>query len=239
MKSCYGHAERFRLQICWCDYGAAGQAVGLTVMELLGSKWSVRRPGQSLKATLFGVSPVWSGEGDGWSDHRQVDSRVGRLQVGRRRKNMKMAANQTELVFQLSESPDSAPGWDWAESLCQLLFPDFYYVWNIRKNKDWTRSKDQRINLVFYSEKKIVFLSARVWRQKKIKNSRFQGVVIKVNSRSRKPHLFTFWYLQRFNTWAGLLHVWYIPSAKAACCLDFFFVFLSASLQDGQSRRSF
>lgn len=44
---------------------------------------------------------------------------------------------------------------------------------------------------------------------------------VKVNSRwtpGHKPHLFTFWYFtERFNTWAGLLHIWSIRFVKAAC----------------------
>lgn len=72
-------AEKFRLNSAWCDYGAAGQAVVLTVMEILDSKWSVsispRRADMSLKATLFVVTLVWYWAGDRWSDQRNVDSR--------------------------------------------------------------------------------------------------------------------------------------------------------------------
>lgn len=72
MKFCCGNhflsekeirAERIRLDAAWSDYRAVGQAVVLTVMELLDSKCSVtisqQRADQSLRATLFGLAPVW------------------------------------------------------------------------------------------------------------------------------------------------------------------------------------
>lgn len=122
-------AERIRLDAAWSDYRAVGQAVVLPVMELLDSKRSAtisqRGADQSLKATLFGLAPVWyrTQVADGAIGGTPI-SRWTSAGVTKEEKH----ENETEIVFKLSERPDSASEWDRAETLRQPLFTDFYYI---------------------------------------------------------------------------------------------------------------
>lgn len=116
-------AERIRLVAAWSDYRAVGQAVALTVMELLDSKRSVtisrRRADQSLRATLFGLAPVWyRGAGGRWSDQRNANFTLDVCSSDETREN------EAQLVFKLPERPDSPSEWDWAETLRRPLFTD-------------------------------------------------------------------------------------------------------------------
>ena len=101
--------------------------------------------------------------------------------------------NETELIFKLSKSPDSAPEWDCAETLCQLLFPDLT-VWNIRRNKVRTKTKDQRIVIFFHLDKKIHLfyrIECSVSKNKILKiRISWSELAFKVNLRIHKPHLF-------------------------------------------------
>lgn len=71
---------------------------------------------------------------------------------------MKTAENETELVFKLSKTPTQLlSGTELKLSVSFYSQTFINCLRNIRRNKDRTRTKDQRI--IFYSDKKIVILS--------------------------------------------------------------------------------
>lgn len=92
---------------------------------------------------------------------------------------------------------------------------------NIRRNKDRTRTKDQRI--IFYSDKKIQLfyqIQCGISNKKNSKNHNFMEWISFQGELEVTPTSFIhFLILQRhrFNTWVGLLHVWYICFVRAAC----------------------
>lgn len=233
MKSCYGHhflsekraiAERFRLEIWWCDYGAAGQAVVLTVMELLDFKWSVsishRRAEQSLKGTLFGVTPVWYRAGERWSDQRNVDSRwtsAGRTKEEKHENDRKW--NKTRLQTFKKPRLSSWVGLSW-NSLSAFIPRFLLTVWGIyggTKTEPEQRIKGSSCSFIQTRKYTYFIRSSAALVTKKILKIATSALVFKLNSRSHKPHLFTFWYFKdKFNTLAGLLHIWHIRFVKAA-----------------------
>lgn len=141
---------------------------------------------------------------------------------------MKTTEKKTKLVLELSISLDSATEWNRAENSLSAFIPRLLItvcgMYRGTKSKPEQRIKASSCSL--YSDKKIQGFF--FFRSSAAANKIFKKITIlwsevefKVNSRSHKPHLFTLCYFkERYDTWAGLLQVWCISFAEAACWMD-------------------